>query len=405
MNSSRIVITGLGAVSSIGIGKDAFWRGLVDGKSGISKISFFDTSAFTRHYAGEIKDFVPSRFVAEKKLSAYGRTSLLAVAAARMALDDAGISLAVLKGQAAGVCMGTTMGESQVLEKLHDDFVRRGPDAIDNSLIPLYPSNVLASNIASEFSLTGPCYVIPTACAAGNYAIGYAYDMIRAGQCAIMLAGGSDAFSRIAFIGFHRLLVIAPERCQPFDKNRKGMMVGEGAGILVLESMESAIKRKACIYAEVLGYGLSCDAHHMSAPYAPGIARAIENALQNAGIGYGDVDYVNAHGTGTPANDREECVAIKEVFKERYNKIPVSSIKSMLGHTMGAASSLEAIACCLAIQHDLLPPTINYETSDPDCDIDCVPNRSRAGRVDVALNNASAFGGNNACLVLKKFPQ
>jgi 3-oxoacyl-[acyl-carrier-protein] synthase II len=262
---------------------------------------------------------------------------------------------------------------------------------------------VLSANLAIELNLKGPNYVIPTACAAGNYAIGYAFDLIRMGEAEMMLAGGTDAFSRIALIGFNRLYAIAPEKVQPFDKNRKGMMVGEGAGIVIVEPLENALKRNAFIYAEILGYGLSCDAHHMTAPLSDGIKEAIEKSLNESNITPDEVDYYNAHGTGTPANDKEECLAIKKVFGEYYKKLAVSSIKSMLGHTMGAASALEAIACCLAVKNNIIPPTINYETPDPDCDIDCVPNAARQQKVNIALNNASAFGGNNACLVLKKF--
>ncbi|MCK9604605.1 MAG: beta-ketoacyl-[acyl-carrier-protein] synthase family protein, partial [Candidatus Omnitrophica bacterium] len=307
-----------------------------------------------------------------------------------------------LKNQKMGVCVGTTMGESQILMQLNDAWIHKGIEAIDPDLICKYPANALSLNLVNDLGLNGPSYVIPTACAAGNYAIGYACDLIKKGAADRMFAGGTDAFSRLAFIGFNRLLAIAPEKCQPFDKNRKGMMVGEGAGMLVLEPLEAALARKANIYAEVLGYGLSCDAHHMTAPYAPGIARAIGKALKESGLLPQDIDYINAHGTGTPANDKEECAAIKAVFGEHSKKILISSIKSMLGHTMGAASAIEAIACCLTVKNDIVPPTINYQTPDPECDIDCVPNASRQARINIALNNASAFGGNNACLALKK---
>jgi 3-oxoacyl-[acyl-carrier-protein] synthase II len=242
-----------------------------------------------------------------------------------------------------------------------------------------------------------------TACAAGNYAIGYGYDLICLNRADIILAGASDPFSRISFTGFNQFSAVAPERCQPFDKNRKGMMVAEGSGILVLESLESALKRGAHIYAEILGYGLSCDANHMTQPSAEGMGACMIKAMSSSGVGKEDVDYISAHGTGTLANDRTECSAIKEVFGERYRDIPVNSIKSMLGHTMGAASALEAIACSLVVKNDIIPPTINFETADPECDIDCVPNKSRQYVVNIALNNSYAFGGNNASLVLKKF--
>jgi 3-oxoacyl-[acyl-carrier-protein] synthase II len=261
----------------------------------------------------------------------------------------------------------------------------------------------MSAVLSREFGLIGSNFLFSTACAAGNYAIGYGVDLIRLNRADIVLAGAADPFSRISFTGFNQFSAIAPERCQPFDKNRKGMIPAEGAGFLILESLESAINRNATIYAEVLGYGLSCDAHHMTNAAVDGIASCMRKALQSTGISFEEVDYISAHGTGTPTNDKHECAAIKEIFGKRYNKIPISSIKSMLGHTMGAASAIEAIACTLAIKHGKIPPTINYVTPDPDCDIDCVPNKARSHAVNIALNNSYAFGGNNASLVLKKF--
>ncbi len=265
------------------------------------------------------------------------------------------------------------------------------------------PPHTAPAAIAREFTCSGPHFMVSTACAAGNYAIAYAYDQIKLKRADIMIAGASDGISRIEYTGFNQFSAVAPERCQPFDKNRKGMMLAEGAGMLVLESLESAVKRKAPIYAEIAGYGLSCDAHHMTNASVGGIIECMRKAIREAGISLEDVDYISAHGTGTIANDRAECAAIKEVFGSLYKKIPVSSIKSMLGHTMGAASALEAIACALAIKNDIIPPTINFETPDPECDIDCVPNQARKHNVRIALNNSYAFGGNNASLVLKKY--
>jgi len=394
--AKRVVISGIGVISSIGIGKDDFWKSLIAGKSGISTITSFDTSEFSTHLGGEIKDF-------DSKAKTIGRASQLAIAAGSLALTDARIELSVLDKEKIGVALGTTMGESQIFQELNAAWVKNNQEAIDPSLIRILPADNLCKNLAGEFDLRGPACIIPTACAAGNYAIGYAFDRIRLDEARIMLAGGTDAFSRLAFIGFNRLLAIAPDKVRPFDKNRKGMMVGEGSGIVVVESLENALERNAVIYAEILGYGLSCDAHHMTAPYSEGISEAITKSLKESGITADDVDYYNAHGTGTPANDKEECLAIRKVFGERYKRIAVSSIKSMLGHTMGAASAIEAIACALSVKNDIIPPTINFETPDPDCDIDCVPNVCRRQEVNIALNSASAFGGNNACLVLKKF--
>ncbi len=400
--NKRIVITGIGVISSIGIGRDAFWPALLKGVSGISEITSFDTSNYPTHNGGEVKDFDPALFIAKNKIANLGRTSCLAIASAKLALKDAGLKAVSMDHRETGVILGTTMGESQVLEVINSSWIKGGVNAINPELIFQYPANVLAFNVANELGISGPNLVIPTACAAGNYAIGYACDLIRMGQAEMMLAGGVDAFSRLAFTGFNRLLAVAPVKCQPFDKNRKGMMVGEGAGIVVLESMENALNRKAVIYAEVLGYGLSCDAYHMTAPEADGVARSMRNALKQANVKAEDVDYVSAHGTGTPVNDKVESAAIKAVFAGIQGKVAVSSIKSMLGHTMGAASAIEAITCALALQNDIVPPTINYQTPDPECDIDCVPNVARQMKVDIALNNASAFGGNNASLVMKK---
>ncbi|MCX5711032.1 MAG: beta-ketoacyl-[acyl-carrier-protein] synthase family protein [Candidatus Omnitrophica bacterium] len=396
----RVVVTGIGVLSSIGIGVDDFWKALTAGKSGISEVESFSTAEFPTHRAGEIKNFQPEQFISKEKISKIGRASQLAVSAAHLAVKDAKINI---DKDNTGVSMGTTMGETQVLEKLNEAWVRRGLDAVEAADILKLPTDLLSASIAKEFDLKGCVFIIPNACAAGNFAIGYAYDLIRMGRAKVMLAGGADAFSKIAFTGFNRLLAVAPDKCQPFDKSRKGMLVGEGAGVIVLEELEDALKRGAQIYAEILGYGLSCDAHHMTAPFGEGISEAINKALRASAIAPEDVGYLNAHGTGTPANDKEECLAIKKVFGQHAKTLPVSSIKSMLGHTMGAASAIEAIACCLSVKHDIIPPTINFETPDPDCDIDCVPNVSRKTKVDIALNSASAFGGNNACLVLKKF--
>jgi len=400
----RIAVTGLGVVSSIGIGKDGFWNALIAGRSGISRISSLDTSDYPTHFGGEIKDFRAEDFLDKARASEMGRASALAVAAAKLAVKDAGIILGKIPPERIGLTLGTTMGESQVLEKINYSWVREGMEAIDPRSVIKCPCSTQPLNVAGELGLEGPNYAIPNACAAGNFAIGYACDLLRMGKADLMLAGGTDAFSRIALIGFNRLLAVAPEKCQPFDKNRKGMMVGEGAGIVILEPLEAALKRGARIYAEVAGYGLSCDAHHMTAPFNEGIKEAIEKALADGNIATGDVDYFSAHGTGTPANDREECLAIKKVFGGHYKKLAVSSIKSMLGHTMGAASAIEAVACALSVKHDMIPPTINFETPDPECDIDCVPNTARKARVAIALNSASAFGGNNACVAFRKFP-
>lgn len=401
----RVVITGLGVVSSIGIGKDNFWEALIAGKSGISEINSFDTSKYDRRYGGEIKNFNPEDYIDKKKVKLIGRASQFAIAATKLALQDAGLDLADIVPERTGVAIGTTMGEIQALEEIDKIWVKNGDVEVDPRLIPQYPSNVLSSNVSLEFGLKGPTLLIPTACAAGNYSIGYAYDLLRFGKADIMFAGGADPFSRITFTGFSRLYAMAPEKCQPFDKNRKGMIVGEGAGMVILEPLDTAMKRGAPIYAEVLGYGMSCDAYHMTIPDINGIALVLRTTLRNININPEDVDYVSAHGTGTVPNDKTECQAIKKVFGERNDGMLISSIKSMLGHTMGAASAIEAISCCKSIETGWIPPTINYQTFDPDCNIDCVPNKAREKEINIVLNNAFAFGGNNCCVVLKRYKQ
>ncbi|MFH0935806.1 MAG: beta-ketoacyl-[acyl-carrier-protein] synthase family protein, partial [Candidatus Omnitrophota bacterium] len=370
---------------------------------GISQISSFATSDFSNHDGGEINNFHPEVFIERPKLAGLGRASCLALSSAKLAIRDAKLNLEAINKERFGVTMGTTMAESQIFQEVNESWVKNGEGAINPELICRLPANVLSCNVAIEFGLKGPNYVISTACAAGNYAIGYAYDLIRTKKADMMLAGGADAFSRIAFTGFNRLLAVAPELCQPFDKDRKGMLVGEGAAAMVIEPLEDALSRGADIYAEIIGYGLSCDAHHMTAPHSDGIKEAIEKSLKEGNLAADDVGYFSAHGTGTPSNDKEECLAIKKAFGGYAKKLPVSSIKSMLGHTMGAASAIEAVTCCLVLKNGIMPPTINFKTPDPECDIDCIPNTARYAKVDIALNNASAFGGNNACLALKKY--
>ena len=402
MSKRRVVVTGLGVVSSVGIGKDEFWKSIISGKSGISRVSSFDTKEFRCHYAGEIKNFIPEDFIAKRKIQFLGRTSQLAIAAASLALKDSRLSLKNISKERIGVFVGTTMGE-RPLEESIDIWIAEGADKISKIKILQASANNISANIANYFKLQGPNFLIPTACAAGNYAIGYGFDLIKKGDIDYAVVGGADSFSKLAFSGFHRLYAMAPEKCQPFDKNRKGMLVGEGGGILFLESLEAALKRKSNIYAEILGYGISCDAYHMTASHVEGLERVILKALKEADIQREEVDYINAHGTGTQGNDKTECAAIKRIFKERYKTISVSSIKSMLGHTMGAASAIESLTCCLVVKEDIIPPTINFETPDPECNIDCVPNRAKIKKVNVALNNGFAFGGNNSCMVIKKY--
>lgn len=401
--SKRVVITGLGVISSIGIGWEEFWGNLLQGKSGISPVTSFDTANQFTHNGGEVRHFRPEDFIPGDKLTSLSRASQMALAAAKLALNDANLSKSEISNIQAGACIGTTMGSVQAVEKIDEMIVAEKQGDLSENLLRQVLTHSTPSVIAREFAMHGPNLMFSTACAAGNYAIGYGFDLIRLGKADIILAGGAEPLSKVAFTGFNQFSAVAPDKCRPFDKNRKGMMVAEGAGLVVLESLENAFRRNATIYAEVLGYGLSCDAFHMTTSSTEGIVACMKNALQRTGVAIEQVDYISAHGTGTLTNDRNESAAIKEVFGDRYKKVPASSIKSMLGHTMGAASAIEAITCALAVQHDMIPPTINYETSDPECDIDCVPNQSRKKTITIALNNSYAFGGNNACLILKKF--
>jgi 3-oxoacyl-[acyl-carrier-protein] synthase II len=401
-NRPRIVVTGIGVVTSVGIGVEPFWRNLLAGQSGIGRVESFDTGRYAVHLGGEVKSFRPADFVKKLAVDSIARASQLAIAAARLALADAGLSSALTDASTVGVSIGTTSGEPEMIERFDDMELAGSRESIGGEFIGQYPCHVIAAHLASELGFRGPNLVIPTACAAGNYAISHALDTLRFEGADIMLAGGSDAFSRITYTGFARLGAIARERVQPFDKNRKGMIPGEGAAVLVLEQLARATARGARIYAEVAGYGLTCDAHHMTAPQGDGAARAMQMAMADAGIAPADVGYISAHGTGTAVNDRVETAAVKQAFGDVAYRVPMSSIKSMLGHTMGAASAIEAAACALAVRDGRLPPTINLETSDPDCDLDYVPNEARSQAVDVAMNNAYAFGGNNASVIFRK---
>ena len=401
----RIVITGLGVISPIGNKKDLFWDALISGTSGVSEITSFDTSPFRVHRGCTVKDFNYDDYTKNGSNHEIGKGSQFAIAAAKLAIDDSNVDLNNTDPERTGVSIGTTAGEIQILEKVNYVRHEKSEDSVDPGLFRQHPCVNMPSNISIEFGLKGPSTIIPTACAAGNYAIGYACDLIKLGRADIMLAGGSDPFSKVAFVGFSRLNAIAPDICQPFDKNRKGLLVGEGAGMLVLESLEGALARNANIYAEILGYGLSCDGYHITIPHPEGngVTSAMTKALKSAKIRPEDVQYMSAHGTGTVANDKAETISIKKVFGEHAKNLAISSIKSMLGHTMGAASAIEAIACALAIKESVVPPTVNYETRDPECDLDFVPNVKREMQVDIAMNNAYAFGGNNSSLILKKF--
>ncbi len=393
---SRVYVTGIGVVSSIGLGRAAFFRSLEAGRSGISPVTSFDASQLGRGYAGEVKGFDPQDHLSQAEQKRMGRCSAMALAAARMALEDAGLAPDELAGPRTSVVLGTTMGEAQLLAEMDHEWIVNGPQAVKRSLIPKYGSTLLPIHVARAVGARGMVLTLPAACAAGNYAIGFAADLIRAGRADVVVTGAAELIQEFQFSGFVRLAAMAPEKCQPFDLNRQGLILGEGAGVLVLESEARARARGANLQAEVGGYGLSCDGYHITRPHpdAAGSIAAMRAAIARSGLSSDDVDFVNAHGTGTKHNDAAEAKVVREVFGDR--RVPVSSMKSMLGHCMGAASALEAIGCVFTLQTGFYPPNIGYETPDPECNVDIVANVARRGEADVVVNNSLAFGGYNA---------
>ncbi|UGY94205.1 beta-ketoacyl-[acyl-carrier-protein] synthase family protein [Streptomyces gobiensis] len=399
--SRRVVLTGLGAVSSIGIGAERFLAGLRQGRSGAKPIGAYDTTGFEYANGCEVVDFDPGRYLTTLDPRTLGRATQFSVAAARMAVQDAGLSDNELSSRACMVSVGTTDGESRDLDHLVEHELEQGPESMDPAVAGRVPVANLSTAVAREFRLTkAETITVPTACAAGNYAIGYGLDAIRLGEADIVLGGGADAMCRKTFAGFYRLGTIAPEVCAPFDIDRKGILTGEGAGILVLESLESALARGARIYAEVLGYGLNCDAYHQVAPYQDSVADCMRLALRDAGVKPEEVGFISAHGTGTQANDVTEARAIRSVFATPPRTV---SMKSMLGHSMGAASALAAIGCALAIREGFIPPTINHVETDPDVALDCVPNQAVPAELRIVQNNGLAFGGNNSVVIFGRY--
>ncbi|MFC4014147.1 beta-ketoacyl-[acyl-carrier-protein] synthase family protein [Nonomuraea purpurea] len=394
----RVVVTGLGPVSSIGIGVAAFLSALRAGRSGISPIAGFDASGFPHRHAGEVRDFRPEEILRRISPGDWGHSAQLAACAARLAAQDAGLEPGGAWADEAGAVIGTTSGESQVVESLVDQQMAGGLAGMSVASIRQLPAERLSYAVADELGLAGEALTLATACSASNYAIGYAYDCVASGEAEVMVAGGADSVCRWAHAGFYRLGALTEKECRPFDATRSGILTAEGGAVLVLEEAGHAAARGARVYAEVLGYGVNCDAGHMVSPNEENIAACMRIAHRKAGIKPGDVDYISAHGTGTRANDLVEARAIRAVFGAVTP--PTSSIKSMLGHTMGAASGFGAIATTLAIAEGFLPPTINWSTADPDMPwIDPVAGTSRPAEVRVAQNNGFAFGGNNAITV------
>jgi len=408
----RAVITGIGLVSPLGMGIEENWNHLMKGKSGIGPITRFDTGSFATRIAGEVKDFHPEDFISKKELRKMDLFLQFALAAARLALDDSHLQISPELSERAGVIMGCGLGGIATIEETHKLLLDSGPRRVSPFFIPMIISNMAPGLISIYHGLKGPNFSVQTACAAGTHAIGQAFHMIRQGIADVMLSGGVEAtITGLGIAGFNAMRALStqndePEKAsRPFDLNRDGFVMGEGSAVLVLEEMRRALERGATIYGEVIGFGASGDAFHMAAP-APdgeGAARCMKNALHDAGIAPADVDYINAHGTSTDLNDKYETQAIKRVFGDHASKLGVSSTKSMTGHLLGAAGGVEGAYTALAIDRQIMPPTINYEHPDPECDLDYVPNEARPAPIRVALSNSFGFGGTNGTLVFKKW--
>ena len=408
----RVVVTGLGMVSALGTGVQKNWEAVCSGKSGIGPITKFDASPFPSQIAGEVKDFRSEDFMDKQQVRRFDIFIHYAMASARMAMEDSGLTINSGNSHRVGCLMGSGLGGLNMLEHYHKVLLEKGPRRISPFFIPGMIANMAPGQIAIEFGAKGPNISVETACAASCHAVGESFRMIREGIADAMITGGSEAvITPLALGGFCAMRALStrnhePEKAsRPFDLERDGFVMGEGAGMLILEELTQALERGAEVYAEMAGYGLSGDAYHVSAPSpdGEGAISCMEMAIKDAGIDPKDIDYINAHGTSTKLNDLSENKAIKAVFGEHAHKLAVSSTKSMIGHVLGGAGGIEAVYTVLAIKHGIIPPTINYETPDPECDLDYVPNVARRAEVRAAMSNSFGFGGTNACLVLKAF--
>jgi len=408
----RVVVTGLGVVAPNGIGTETFWENLVAGVTGIDRITRFDASHHDSKIAGEIKGFDALLYMEKKEVKKMDLFIHYALAGAIMAIDDARLKFEESERSRIGTLIGTGMGGVPALEESHNVLLEKGPGRISPFFIPSIITNLASGQIAMRYGFRGPNSCVSTACATGNHAIGDSLELIKRGAADVMIAGGSEAvITPLTIGGFSAMKALStrndePHRAsRPFDKGRDGFVMGEGAGVLVLEELQHALRRGAKIYAELVGYGMSADAYHMTAPEPEGLGAitSMRLALEAARLSPEDVDYINAHGTSTPVGDTAETRAIKQVFGGHAYRLAVSSVKSMTGHLLGAAGGVESLATVLTIYHGLIPPTINYDEPDPGCDLDYVPNKARQAEVRVALTNSFGFGGTNATLVFKQY--
>lgn len=409
---NRVVVTGLGAITPIGNTLSDYWEGLLSGRNGIAPITLFDPSRHACRIAGEVKGFDPHEYMERKEAKRMDRFAQFAVAASKNAIADAQLTIDDLNAEQVGVLIGTGVGGIKVLEDQQEVYLNKGPDRCSPFMIPMMIANMAAGLTAIHTGAKGPNSCVVTACAAGSNAVGDAFRLIQRGYAQAMICGGAEAaVTPLSVAGFASARALStrndePERaCRPFDRDRDGFVMGEGTGILVLENLEHALSRGAKIYAEIVGYGMTCDAYHITAPVPDGYGatRAIELALQDAGLTPEQVSYINAHGTSTPANDVTETKAIKKALGESAYNIPVSSTKSMTGHLLGGSGGIEAVATVMAVANDKMPPTINLENPDPGCDLDYIPHESRSGTVEAALSNSFGFGGHNVTLAFKKY--
>ncbi|MEY8415085.1 beta-ketoacyl-ACP synthase II [Tissierella praeacuta] len=408
----RVVITGLGAITPIGIGKENFWNSLIEGKSGIGAITRFDTTDFDTKIGAEVKDFDSSNYIDKKEARRMDRFTQYAVAGAKLALEDGKVELDKLNLDKVGVIIGVGIGGMESMETEFTKLRDRGPSRVSPLFIPMMISNMAPGQISMTFGFRGPTMTVTTACASSTHAIGEGFRMISTGNVDMIVAGGADAsITPISVAGFCSMKALSTRNdnptkaSRPFDKERDGFVMGEGAGILILEELNHALARGANIYGEIVGYGSTSDAFHITQPdpEAKGATRAMELALEEAAADYHDVDYINAHGTSTYFNDKLETLAIKNVFKEHAKNINISSTKSMTGHLLGAAGGIEAIATIMAIKEGIIPPTINYEYLDEECDLNYTPNEAVKRDINYALSNSLGFGGHNATVLFKKY--
>jgi len=408
----RVAVTGCGVISPLGLEKDSFWEASLKGKSGVAKITHFDASEFDSQIAGEVKNFDPASFLSPKEIRRVPRFVQFALKAAEEAIKDSGLNLENIDPYQVGTIIGSGVGSLETVEKEYQVLIEKGPKKLSPFMIPMLITNEAAGHIAIRFKLKGVNFCTVTACASGAHAIGEAYRAIRQGKSKVVVCGGTEAcIVPLGVGGFCALKALSrrnhePERAsRPFDLERDGFVMAEGAGVVVLEELEHAKKRGAFIYGELIGYGATCDAYHITAPDPEGGAaiKAINIALEESGVSLDEKIYINAHGTSTELNDKMETKAIKAVFGEQAKKLFISSTKSMTGHTLGAAGAIEFIVCCLAIRDKIIPPTINYENPDPECDLNYTPNVAKEFAVEVAISNSLGFGGHNATLLVKKF--